>query len=134
MVFSAPTVRRAVAGALGAGAVTGVALFGALGVLPSASAQPVPPPPPPNCTAADFSGVASGVSASSSAYLFTHPDVNAFFTGLHGAPRAQLDAEIAEYFATHPQVQAELTSIRQPLNDIKVRCGFTPEDPDGPAF
>lgn len=132
MVFSAPIVRRAVAGALGAGAVTGAALFGVLGVVPSASAQPAPPPP--NCTSADFSGVASGVSASSSAYLFTHPDVNAFFTGLHGAPRAQLDAEIAEYFATHPQVQAELTAIRQPLNDIKHRCGFTPDDPDGPAF
>ena len=134
MVFSAPTVRRAVAGALGAGAVTGAALLGALGVLPSASAQPAPAPPPPNCTAADFSGVASGVSASSSAYLFTHPDVNAFFTRLHGAPRAQLDAEIAEYFAQHPQVQAELTAIRAPLNDIKLRCGFSPQDPDGPNF
>lgn len=133
MVFSAPIVRRAVAGALGAGAVTGAALFGVLGALPAASAQPAPPPPP-NCTSADFSGVASGVSAASSAYLFTHPDVNAFFTGLHGAPRAQLEAEIAEYFANHPQVQAELTGIRAPLNDIKHRCGFTPDDPDGPAF
>lgn len=131
MEFSARNVRRAVVGALGAGAVSGAALIGV--VLPSASAQPAPPPPP-NCTSADFSGVASGVSASSSAYLFTHPEVNAFFTGLHGAPRAQLDAEIAEFFATHPQVQAELTAIRQPLTDIKHRCGFTPDDPDGPAF
>jgi hemophore-related protein len=132
MEFSAPIVRRAVAGALGAGAVTGAALFGALGALPAASAQPAPPPP--NCTSADFSGVASGVSASSSAYLFTHPEVNAFFTRLHGAPRAQLDAEVTEYFANHPQVQAELTAIRAPLNDIKIRCGFSPEDPDGPNF
>ncbi|MDG4663014.1 heme-binding protein [Mycobacterium sp. 236(2023)] len=132
MLNSAPIVRRAVAGALGAGAVSGAVLFGVLGAAP-ASAQPAPPPPP-NCTAADFSGVASGVSAASSAYLFTHPDVNAFFSGLHGMPRAQLDAEVAEYLATHPQVEAELKGIRQPLADIKHRCGFTPQDPDGPNF
>jgi len=53
MLFSAPTVRRAVAGALGAGAL-GATLFG---VLPAASAQPAPP----NCTAADFAGVVAAV-------------------------------------------------------------------------
>ncbi len=132
MFNSAPIVRRAVAGVLGAGAVSGAVLFGVLGAAP-ASAQPAPPPPP-NCTAADFSGVASGVSAATSAYLFTHPDVNTFFSGLHGMPRAQLDAEVAEYLATHPQVEAELKGVRQPLADIKHRCGFTPQDPDGPAF
>ena len=41
----------------------------------------------PNCTAADLASVASGVSAATSAYLFTHPDVNDFFTGLEGEPR-----------------------------------------------
>ncbi|BBY74198.1 hypothetical protein MPRF_10970 [Mycolicibacterium parafortuitum] len=133
MLNSAPIVRRAVAGALGAGAVTGAVLFGVLGAAP-ASAQPAPPPPPPNCTAADFAGVASGVSAGTSAYLFTHPEVNNFFTSLHGAPRAQLDAEIAEYLADNPQIEAELRGVRQPLADIKHRCGFTPEDPDGPGF
>ena len=30
---------------------------------------------PPNCTAADLAGVAAGVSAATSAYLFTHPEV-----------------------------------------------------------
>ena len=112
MVFSAPIARRAAAGALGLGAV----LFGAL---PMASAQPVPP----NCTAADFSGVASGVSAASSAYLFTHPDVNDFFTSLHGDPRDSIKSDVADYMAAHPQVKDELTAIRQPLVDLKNRCG-----------
>ncbi|MCZ0730975.1 heme-binding protein [Mycolicibacterium sp. BiH015] len=133
MLNSAPMVRRAVAGVLGAGAVSGAVLFGVLGAAP-ASAQPVPQNDPPNCTAADFAGVASGVSAATSAYLFTHPEVNTFFSNLHGAPRAQIDAEVAEYLAAHPQIEAELKGVRQPLADIKHRCGFTPQDPDGPDF
>ena len=79
----------------------------------------------PNCTAADFAGVASGVSAASSAYLFTHPDVNDFFTGLHGKPRAEIKTAVADYFKANPQVKDEMTGIRQPLVDIKNRCGFT---------
>ena len=130
MLNSAPMVRRALAGALGAGALSGAVLFGAL---PVASAQPAPVEPP-NCTSADFSGVASGVSASSSAYLFTHPEVNRFFTDLHGAPEDVLSAKVAEYFSAHPQVESEIRAIRQPLTDIKLRCGFSPEDPDGPRF
>lgn len=117
MFFSAPTVRRVVAGGLGGGAIAGAMLLGAL---PSASAQPQPP----NCTAGDFSGVASGVSAASSAYLFTHPDVNAFFTGLHGVPAAQVEIDVDEYLTANPQVFAELTAIRQPLADLKNRCGI----------
>lgn len=126
MVFSAPTVRRAVVGTLGAGAAAGAVLVGVLGLAPTASAQPVPP----NCTAADFSGVAAGVSAASSAYLFTHPDVNAFFTDLHGDPRDSIAADVAEYMESHPQVRAELTGIRQPLIDLKNRCGVitAPDD------
>ena len=73
------TARRAVIGAIGAGAVAGAMLLAAA---PSALADR-----PPNCTAADLASVASGVSAATSAYLFTHPDVNDFFTGLEGAPR-----------------------------------------------
>ena len=117
MVFTAPTVRRAVAGALGGGAIAGAMLFGAL---PMASAQPVPP----GCTAADFSGTAAGVSASSSAYLFTHPEVNAFFSTLHGDPPASIKADVGAYMAANPQVAGELTAIRQPLVDLKNRCGI----------
>jgi heme-binding protein len=124
MLLSARTARRAVAGALGSGAVAGAMLFGAL---PSASAQPAPP----NCTAADLAGVASGVSASTSAYLFTHPDVNWFFTSLEGLPRDEVRTQVQDYLNGNPQVKADLTGIRQPLVDLKNRCGAAPA-PDLP--
>ena len=77
---------------------------------------------PPNCTAADLAGVSAGVSAATSAYLFTHPDVNAFFTGLEGTPRDELRGNIAAYLDANPQVKAELQGIRQPLVDLRDRC------------
>ena len=93
MLLSARSARRAVAGAVGTGAIAGAMLFGAL---PSAMADD-PALNPPNCTAADLAGVASGVSASTSAYLFTHPDVNWFFTSLEGLPRDQVRTEVQDY-------------------------------------
>jgi hemophore-related protein len=129
MLLPIRTARRAVAGALGAGAA-GAMLFGAL---PVASAQPAPPPPPPpNCTAADLAGVASGVSASTSAYLFTHPPVNDFFTSLEGLPRDQIKPKVHDYLDANPQVKADLTGIRQPLVDLKNRCGTSVPDGDMP--
>lgn len=127
MLLSARTARRAVAGAVGTGAIAGAMFFGAM---PLASAQPAPPPPPPppNCTAADLAGVASGVSASTSAYLFTHPDVNWFFTSLEGVPRDQVRQDVQDYLNRNPQTKADLTGIRQPLVDLKNRCGDTNGD------
>ena len=119
MLLSARTARRAVAGAVGTGAIAGAMFFGAM---PLASAQPAPPPPP-NCTAADLAGVASGVSAATSAYLFTHPEVNWFFTSLECLPREEVRGEVQEYLDANPQTKAELTGIRQPLVDLKNRCG-----------
>jgi heme-binding protein len=125
MLLSARTARRAVAGAVGTGAIAG-AMF--IGAMPSALAQPAPPPPPPpNCTAADLAGVASGVSAATSAYLFAHPDVNWFFTNLEGVPRDQVQADVEAFLNQHPQTKADLHGIRQPLVDIRNRCG----DPAG---
>lgn len=76
----------------------------------------------PNCTAADMAGIASGVAAATSAYLFTHPDVNEFFTGLRGRPKDENHAAVSEYFDAHPQEHAELKGIRQPLTDFHARC------------
>lgn len=106
---------RLVAAALGVAA-------GAILTAPSAGAVP------PNCTAADLAGVSAGVSAATSVYLFTHPDVNAFFTGLEGSPRDELRTQIQQYLDANPQVKAELAGIRQPLVDLKNRCGA---DSDG---
>ena len=122
MLLSARTARRAVAGAVGTGAIAGAMLFGAL---PSAMADD-PALNPPNCTAGDLAGVASGVSASTSAYLFTHPDVNWFFTSLEGLPRDEVRTQVTKYMDDNPGVKGDLTGIRQPLVDLKNRCGAAP--------
>src|SRR5882757_11514688 len=111
MLLSARTARRAVAGAVGTCAIAGAMLFGAL---PSAMADD-PALNPPNCTAGDLAGVSSGVSASTSAYLFTHPDVNWFFTSLEGQPRDQVRTKVADYLGANPTVKTDLTGIRKPL-------------------
>jgi hemophore-related protein len=95
------------------------------GTIPSAMADD-PALNPPNCTAADLAGVSSGVSASTSGYLFTHPDVNWFFTSLEGLPRDQVRTEVKNYLDGNPGVKADLTGIRQPLVDLKNRCGSAP--------
>jgi heme-binding protein len=122
MLLSVRAGRRVVAGALGAGAIAGVML---VGTIPSALADD-PALNPPNCTAGDLAGVASGVSASTSAYLFTHPDVNWFFTSLEGLPRDQVRTKVADYLSANPTVKTDLTGIRQPLVDLKDRCGSAP--------
>jgi hemophore-related protein len=111
--------RRLVATLAGCGAIAA----GLLGQIPSAAADSDAPPPPPNCTAADMEGVRMGVQAATSAYLFTHPDVNAFFTSMAGVPRAQVLERVKAYMAANPQTATDITGIRQPLVDIKNRCG-----------
>jgi hemophore-related protein len=123
MLFSGVIVRRAVAGAIGFSGVAVAMLSGA----PSALAEPTPPP---NCTAGDFTGVVGGVAMATSAYMFTHPDVNDFFTSLEGERTNERRVRVVNYFNANPQVHAELDAIRQPLVEIKNRCGFTNDDPD----
>jgi heme-binding protein len=114
MLLSGRAARRAVVGAIGAGAIAGAMLLSAI---PSAFADP-----PPNCTAADLADVSSGVSAATAAYLFSHPDVNTFFTGLKGQPKSEIRDDVQIYMDANPQVKAELQGIRQPLIDLKNRC------------
>jgi hemophore-related protein len=122
MMPNARQARRVIGATVGAGAVASALL---VGMAPSALAAP------PNCTAADLAGTAAGVSASTSAYLFTHPDVNAFFTGLEGTPRDTLRSQIQQYLEANPQVKADLSGIRQPLTDLKTRCGGDQPVDDG---
>jgi hemophore-related protein len=109
--------------ALCTGAGIGAALSGAS---PLAHANQDPAANPPNCSAADLEGVRAGVSASTSAYLFTHPDLNDFMTSLKSMSREQVAAKVKGYMASHPDEQADMTSIRQPLVDIRDRCGAPP--------
>jgi heme-binding protein len=115
MLLSARTARRALAGAVGTGALAGAMLFGAL---PSAMAEE-----PANCTAADLAFTAAGVSKATSDYLFSHQDVNYFFTSLEGKTRDEVRTEVDNYMSANPIIKGELTGIRQPLVDIKNRCG-----------
>jgi len=77
---------------------------------------------PPNCTAGDLTNVASGVSAATSTYMFTHPDVNNFFTSLIGQPRPAIQTKVQDYLNANPQIKADLEGIRAPLTDFRARC------------
>jgi hemophore-related protein len=116
MTPTARTPRSAIAGVFAAGFIAGAML---LGTAATAAAQP----PPPNCTAADLARVMSGVTFDTSNYLFAHPDVNAFFTGLKGQPRDQISDQVQSYLDANPQVRADLQGIRQPSVDFRERCG-----------
>jgi len=105
------------------GAGIGAALLGAS---PLALADQDPGANPPNCSAADLEGVRAGVSASTSAYLFTHPDLNDFMTSLKAMSREQVAAKVKGYMASHPDEKADMANIRQPLVDIRDRCGAPP--------
>ncbi len=99
--------------AAGAAVIVGAAMLG--------SAAPAVADPP-NCTAADLATVMSGVTAATSGYLFAHPDVNAFFTGLKDVPQDQRREQIQQYMDANPGIQAELQGLRQPAKDFRARC------------
>lgn len=126
MLLSARSAHRAIACGIGTGAVAGAMLFGV-----AATAAADPPPPPPNCTAADLASVSSGVSSATSDYLFAHPDVNAFFTGLKGQPKSAVATDVQNYLNSNPQVRADLQGIRQPLVDFRNGCGLPAPNPLG---
>ncbi len=113
--------------AFAAGVAGAAAVVGALLAPATATAEP-PPPPPPNCTAADLAGIASGVAAATSSYLFTHPDVNNFYTDLKGRPQEEVQQATKTFFDANPQAHADLAGIRQPLTDFRDRCGIKPPD------
>jgi len=90
----------------------------------SASAQPTPTPPPapPGCSAADLAQVSGGVGTAMGDYLFSHPDVNNFFTSLRGQPNDEIHADVQNYMNANPQVESDINAIRQPLTDLRNRC------------
>jgi hemophore-related protein len=108
---------------IGAGMIAGAMLAGTAA---TAAADP------PNCTAADLAGVMAGVNAGMSSYLFTHPDVNAFFTSLKGKSRDEMRTEVTNYFNANPQVRDEIQAVRQAAPDFRERCDAQmPDTPMG---
>ena len=124
MLLSGRAGHRAMAGLIGSGAMAAAILFGGAS---SALAQPAPEPaapPPPNCTAADLAQVSGAVGTGMGVYLFTHPEVNNFFTNLRGKPDDEVRGAVQDYMNANPQVEAEINGIRQPLKDLRERCGM----------
>jgi heme-binding protein len=120
----------ALVGAIGTSAMAGAVLFGGASL---ASADPTPEPPPPapaapapGCTAADLAQASGTVGTAMAGYLFSHPDVNDFFTGLRGQPNEEIRGDVKNYMNAHPQVESEINGIRQPLTDLSDRCDYHP--------
>lgn len=114
MLVSGRSLHSAAIGVICAGGI----LFGGAAV---ASAEP-PPPPPPNCTAGDLAVASGTVGTAMGAYLFSHPDVNNFFTSLRGLPHEEVRGRVQTYMDANPQVETEINGIRQPLTDVRNRC------------
>ena len=116
-----PNKRDALAGLVGSGSVVGAMLFGGAS-LASAQPTPTPPPAPPGCSAADLAQLSGTVGTAMGDYLFSHPDVNNFFTSLRGQPNDEIRADVQNYMNANPQVQSDISGIRQPLTDLRNRC------------
>ena len=125
MVCFVRPAARAVAGGMAACAASVTMLLAAVGSaaadLPMDDPQPTPAALP-NCTAADLAQVSAGVAAATSGYLFTHPDVNDYFTSLKGQPRSDMRDQLKQYMDANPQTHADLEGVRQPLTDFQNRC------------
>ena len=126
MLQSSRPTRRALAGLVAGGTMALTMLFGGAAV---AFAQPTPTPsptpagpPPPGCTAADLAQVSGTVGSGMGDYLFSHPDVNNFFTSLRGKPNDEIRADVQNYLDANPGVQSDINTIRQPLTDLRNRC------------
>jgi hemophore-related protein len=104
--------RRAAAAVLGAGAVF------------IAGAATAVADPAPGCTAADITAVEGQVATAMSAYFFTHPDVNAFFSGVQGLAKADAGSQTKAYLAANPEVKDAINGIRGPVFDLRSRCGI----------
>ena len=97
---------------LGAGA----ALFGGVA---TASADIVP-----GCSAADVTDAEARVAAAMTGYLWTHPDVNDFLSGLQGLSKGEAWDKVNDYFQANPDVKGQIDAIRGPSFDLRNRCGI----------
>ena len=108
---------------IGAGVIAGATLVGSAATAVADD---------PNCTAGNLAQVMSGVNAGMSVYLFTHPDVNAFFTGLKGKTREEMRTEVSDYLQANPGVRDDIKAVRQPAADFRALCDAPMPDDMGP--
>jgi hemophore-related protein len=124
MPVSRRTLRSAAVGMIGTGAVAGAMLFG--GAVAFADPSPAPAPPAPGCTAGDLAVASGTVGTAMGDYLFSHPDVNDFFTSLRGLPNNEVHDKVQTYMDANPQTETEINGIRQPLTDLRNHCDLGP--------
>jgi len=123
MLVPGQTVRRALVGMIGAGLTAGAMLLGSAAMaFAEPTPEPGPPLPPPGCTAADLAVASGTVGTAMGDYLFTHPEVNNFFTSLRGEPTEEVQGRVQTFMDANPQVETEITGIRQPLTELRSRC------------
>ena len=94
----------------------GAALFGGIA---TATADPAP-----GCSAADVTDAEARVAAAMTGYLWTHPDVNNFFSGLQGSSKGDVYQQVSAYFQANPDVKNAIDAIRGPSLDLRNRCGI----------
>ena len=82
----------------------------------------------PGCTVADMTAVETGVAAAMTTYLWTHPDVNDFFTSVQGMPQDQAFAAIKDYLSANRDIKAQMDAIQAPGDDLRARCGIPVEN------
>jgi hemophore-related protein len=128
MMLSKRAMRSALVGTIGTSAMAGAMLFGgaSLAFADPAPAPPAPAAPAPGCTAADLAQASGTVGTAMADYMFSHPDVNNFFTGLRGLPNEEIHGDVQKYMNANPQVESEINGIRQPLTDLGNRCDYHP--------
>ena len=127
-MLSKRAASRALVGAIGTSATAGAMLLGGVSL---AFADPAPEPPPPaapapGCTAADLAQASGTVGTAMGGYLFSHPDVNNFFTGLRGLPNDEIHGDVQKYMDANPGVESDINGIRQPVTDLQNRCDYHP--------
>ena len=124
-MLSKRAMRSALVGAIGTSAMAGAMLVGGA-ALAFADPAPEPPAPAPGCTAADLAQASGTVGTAMADYMFSHPDVNNFFTGLRGLPNEEIHGDVQKYMDANPQVESEINEIRQPVTDLQNRCDYHP--------
>ena len=115
MTMSATTVRRGLYGMFAGGLLA----FGSAAiVMPVASAVL------DACSQSGIATTASSVSATTAAYLASHPQTNQELTDIAKQPAEQAQKAYQVYFDRNPQIENELRATNQPVTDLTNQCGI----------
>ena len=115
MTMSATTVRRGLYGMFAGGLMA----FGSAAIV-----MPVANAVPDACSQSGIATTASSVSATTAAYLGSHPQTNQELTDIAKQPAEQAEKAYRVYFDRNPQIENELKAINQPVTDLTNQCGI----------